>query len=1265
MYVLLMMLFFIFLIPSINALTRVVIVNETMDDGSNFSLTGATINNAGDGMLELDAASDRASYRAIPNLSICACNLSIEFYYQVDTAVDGEALAFVKSQNATGDVTNGRVLMLGRSGTNLISNGIVGGDTILKPFDAAPFLYRLDMLANATFQIFLNGTMLRSFDAGSLLSNLTYIWFGISPSSTVNFRVDNLTVKNLSVNLSVAPDTTFPIVNTTFNTTSFFVNQVINFTGNATDETALSYGNITYNLSGILTKINFTLSGTSAQMSNKTKLTSAGVFNFTMYATDSSGNVKQNSTAIIVTQASINGTEFLNNTNPKINETINVTVNATSIVLLADCNFYDNQSLSNGAFTILNKSLSGTKDQCSQNYTIRLGRGNVINFSVVVNDVLGDINFSQQLVTVENTPPPITLVTNASDKTYNRNQTINWSCTDADNDVINSSVWFNGGEFTTSDFNITTNMTADGTYFLNVSCFDGFNYSRNNTAWNISLDTSTPTYSTGLPANGTAYNIDRNITVTCDDSNIFELNTSVYNVSNGRLLFSNTTTNLTPTFTSYSSNFTINISWTDGSLNVTTWCGDTKNRKRPMDEWKVAKSIDNRSLQFNHSSTNLQCNITYGTTNPSENKLLPLASNVSLKMSIAYTNNDFYKINYDVVAPNTGFISATEFKCNQKIIQVYDNLAGHLLLGTGKERLSYDAQDLIDSGFTVGTKISTDNTFIQIIKKSGIVEGAVVSYDPRADNLNFLEISNIQVVDTIVPSITQVFGTNDSYYTTSTIIFNFTATDTGNSGVRAGTADLYANFSGTQILNQSKMNWNSTIKQGFNITTAIPDGHYVVWMLVNDTAGNFANTTNITIQVDGNPPVIEFNASQIGNNTNISLSSITINVTVNETFFRNITYSLFNGTDKAFLRNNTYTAKITNTTFSGLADGVYYYNATVYDIGNLSSSTDTRNLTIDSTSPTITLESPINNTVITAGEKPNVNFRISSNEVVKNCSLFLSGSLVGNESTQKQSHNFTVDSIDAGIHKWNATCYDIFNNFGASSAFKLEIGIISGGSGSIPEPAGGGGGGISPPINKIENESVITNKGYTMIYICKTVKKFLNGTPNYDLNSIVLLQEDIRFEIDFVIPFTTLKNYVDDYEQFCGVKIETKEIKAENKTQQSSASTVADQFSKFVKFNWMTYIKLPFQVDFGKLGTYGKNDVGLFDFANIFLPLSVSDEFSENPNVIWKGGIRIFPTSMIIVIIVVIVVAIKLAHSKRKLDLLSSVESLKKEEKKS
>ena len=648
-------------------------------------------------------------------------------------------------------------------------------------------------------------------------------------------------ISKVQISAGVASDTTSPGINiTNFNATTK-KNNLLNISCQSFD--TATTGNITFNLTGNadLYNFSFALSGTSANYSQNItmNLTRGNVVNSTCWAYDSANNGAQNSTLITIADTIPTFTLVNNNTNARINESVQINVSSNDVdflsmiiaswngsstgtwinisnitldsistanysvnvsVLLTRGNtigwlFYANDSVistftssslntfvvadtlgsleqtSNATEVRINSVINitgrvtdidndtafgmvghnqsgkmvnttfnglgqGTRFNFSQAITITLTRGNVINLTTFYNDTIGTLVQGTSIkITVNDTPIIHNNFTNTSDLTYNKNQTINWSITDADvpPDSVTCDVYFEALNPPTvlihddiPDYNFTTNMTTDGKYFANVTCQSNSVAAYSN-IFNISLDVTTSTME-GFPPNGTFYKNSTNISLTLTDNlQLFEGNTSLLSLS-GTLL--NTTNKTNISSTSYILNLSLNVSETsDGQYNLTAWVTDTKNKKRPMTHYKVGTSSDNRTLQFNNSNTGLQCNISYGTTNPAEKKFLPIAANVSLKMNVSYVDDDYYKIAYNVVAPNTGFISATKFLCNQQIIEVNDNLAGHLLIGTGKDRLSYDAQDLINSGFTIETKLDEDdNKFFQTIKKSGIVEGAVVSY---------------------------------------------------------------------------------------------------------------------------------------------------------------------------------------------------------------------------------------------------------------------------------------------------------------------------------------------------------------------------------------------------------------------------------------------------------------------------------------------------------------------------------------------------------
>jgi len=218
--------------------------------------------------------------------------------------------------------------------------------------------------------------------------------------------------------LEEAVDTTDPIVNTSFNISAPFLGDTFNFTANVTDETALLHANWTINLSiadGGTLFINNTFGAgvTVAQVSNTTTFGTVGVYNFSIRVTDGGNNVVQNSTIITVTLKDIILPEInttLNNysqDNIRVNDIMNITANVTDNIGLSFCQIIINQS-TNGAKQFFNRSVSGTSDQCSLNFTIDLVRGNVINITIRVNDTGNNFAMNDTIITIINSPPSYT-----------------------------------------------------------------------------------------------------------------------------------------------------------------------------------------------------------------------------------------------------------------------------------------------------------------------------------------------------------------------------------------------------------------------------------------------------------------------------------------------------------------------------------------------------------------------------------------------------------------------------------------------------------------------------------------------------------------------------------------------------------------------------------------------------------------------------------------------------------------------------------------
>ena len=134
----------------------------------------------------------------------------------------------------------------------------------------------------------------------------------------------------------------------------------------------------------------------------------------------------------------------LNSTSPKINEVVNISVNATDETGLSFCQFINNQT---GSKVFINTSISGTSDRCFQAFTVSVGRGNVINFSVVVNDTSNNKKTNVTIITVANTIPTHTAPTLNSTDGLNRTNAnltgFNQSGLDADTDqIVSNTIWY-------------------------------------------------------------------------------------------------------------------------------------------------------------------------------------------------------------------------------------------------------------------------------------------------------------------------------------------------------------------------------------------------------------------------------------------------------------------------------------------------------------------------------------------------------------------------------------------------------------------------------------------------------------------------------------------------------------------------------------------------------------------------------------------------------------------------------------------------------
>lgn len=157
--------------------------------------------------------------------------------------------------------------------------------------------WELRLLTNMSVDVIVNGSYRGNLQ---IVDNASYIFMPGDPGMNMTMR--GWSVKNGTSAGSCASVDTPPKINLTINNTSPKRYDLINISANITDEIGLKSANITINFTTGILKINYSISGTSATIYNLTNITDirGTLLNITIYATDTSNNVAQNSTLITV-----------------------------------------------------------------------------------------------------------------------------------------------------------------------------------------------------------------------------------------------------------------------------------------------------------------------------------------------------------------------------------------------------------------------------------------------------------------------------------------------------------------------------------------------------------------------------------------------------------------------------------------------------------------------------------------------------------------------------------------------------------------------------------------------------------------------------------------------------------------------------------------------------------------------------------------------------------------------------------------------------
>ena len=670
------------------------------------------------------------------------------------------------------------------------------------------------------------------------------------------------------------------------------------------------------------------------------------------------------------------------------------------------------------------------------------------------NDTSGNLNSTRVIFSVDTITPliqftaPTTIIGNFSQSWIVANVT----AADVNLNTLllslyNSTGLVNSTSSSTSPLFINFSSLSEGTYYLNATANDTAGNINTTETRIIIVDTIKPTIHFTYPTSSNNSAFSRTwlaANVTTSDTNFHLIVINLYNTTN----LVNSTGGITPFFL----NFT---SLPNGTYYINATANDTANNLNSTETRMFILDTTSPSINFTYPTTingsiisqnwilaNLTASDPYLSTLIitlyNSTGIYNFTSSSSSPFLLNFTNlaNDTYYLNatandtlgninntktrmiiVDTTSPSINFTSPTTAN-NSKLTQnwIDVNITSSDTYLTNISLLLYNASQLINS-----TSSAASPLFINLTNLPNGRYYFNATASDTAGNFNQTETRTV-TLDTGIPFITYTAPTsnNDSTLSQSWIAVNVTTIE---SNLEMMIINIY---NSTLHLINVTVGLSSPL---FLNLTSLADGVYYYNATANDTAGNINKTETRTIRLDTQRPLLQF-AAPTTTTGNFSQSWIAANVTAADGNLNTLMLSLYNSTGLVNSTSSLTSPLFIN--FSSLSDGTYYLNATVNDTAGNINTTETRMIILDSTVPTITLISPVNNTGDNDG---NVTFSYTVTDVsnVVNCSLAINSILNQTNSliTKNITQNFTLVAA-VGSYNWSVNCTDAINNIGGS-----------------------------------------------------------------------------------------------------------------------------------------------------------------------------------------------------------------------------------------
>ncbi|MFH1649723.1 MAG: CARDB domain-containing protein [Candidatus Woesearchaeota archaeon] len=597
-------------------------------------------------------------------------------------------------------------------------------------------------------------------------------------------------------------------------------------------------------------------------------------------------------------------------------------------------------------------------------------------------------NSSPRIIYIDQLGPAINLTVPQNDTTFNGNNiTFNWTPVDFNNTLVNCNITATDSPTDQTTSRSGLSNVSQGVRFNNMA--DGLHY------WNVTCADDLGNINTSITY---SFIINQPDLLVNDSSIIFnntnpDINNSLTISATVWNIGGNDATNLLVSFWdgypglgTLIGNDTINVTYNSSNTASVTW-----NISAGYHTIWVVADPNEVIGELNESNNNASANISV------------LSSIITSPPTLTFTNDNTPLINFTLADDTGGSISWS--------IRVDGSPNGQ----SGTE---------------------TDGT-AHLLNLSTLSDGNRSIVVRATDGLGRIKDSTPVIirVDTTAPY--PYFNTgNKTYFNTPTPNINFTITDA---------QDSLLNW--TLYLDGASHRNGTAINGSWTNTTigSLVNGTYVLLLEAWDEAGNYVNSTPITIYVD-----------QIAPNVTLFYPSDFANIT--GTRSTQLNYTVTDNLDPILLCNLTLDASIVDTynvtngsirsyTATNLIEGIHAWNATCFDEAGNNNVSDTRTFGIY-IAPTISLLSPPDITV-TNNSTVLFTFNASDETGLQNCSILFDGQIndtkTSAELTNNGVSNFTVYFSQGRQLSWAIQCYDssIFQMYAINGTRNLTVDMLA------------------------------------------------------------------------------------------------------------------------------------------------------------------------------------------------------------------------------